>query len=235
MYHVYRQSVHQTKIANRLNRKFLHQNHELPKKSHNIVLNQSTRQKRSIMDQRKMFLNINQSSIPSQSLILEAKLGLSVLSPNDFCKISIMQVVGNNDQGIALDSVSLEGEAKEMNLLLDISHAVQAWSLRPRLNLGLTLDLKGCTNVRILREDLDIIFTEAHVRHKRSPKRHRLRGNKRLRKRRGLCRRKTMRVDLTKLRGFDFIFMPKHFNAAMCSGKCPPRFVKYCKAQNVSY
>jgi len=222
MYQIYRQSVHQTKIANRLNRKFLHK--DLPKSSQNIVLNQYTRQKRSIMFPKNIVLNLNQSFIPPKSIISEAKLRLSVKSSIDYCKISIIQILGNDDQGIALDSVSLNGEAKLMKVNLDISHAVQAWSLRPRLNKGLKLDLKGCKNVEIIQEDVDIIFTEAKIRHKRSPKRHRLRRHRKSRKTRSLCRRKSMRVDLTKLKGFDFIFLPKHFNAAMCSGKCPPRY-----------
>lgn len=221
MYNIYRQSVHQTKIANRLNRKFLH--YDLPKSSQSIVLNHFTRQKRSIRFSKNLFLNINQSLIPSQSIISEAKLVLSVQSPNDNCKISILQVVGTDDQGITLDSVILNGEAKEMSVL-DISHAVQAWSLNPRLNKGLKIVFKGCKKIQIFKEDIDIIFTEIHVRHKRSPKRHRLSDIKISRKRRNLCRRKRMKVDLPKIGGFDFIFMPKKFNAAMCSGKCPPRY-----------
>ena len=224
MYHIYRQSVHQTKIANRLKRKFLH--YDLPKSSQSIVLNHFTRQKRSIRFSKNFFLNINQSLIPSQSIISEAKLVLSVQSPNnDNCKISILQVVGTDDQVITLDSVSLNGEAKEVSVL-DVSHAVQAWSLNPRLNKGLKIDFKGCKKIQIFKEDIDIIFTETNVRHKRSPKRHRLNKIKISRKRRHLCRRKRMKVDLTKIGGFDFIFMPKKFNAATCSGKCPPRYVK---------
>ena len=219
MYHIYRQSVHQTKIANRLNRKFLH--FELPKRSQNIVLNNFTRQKRSTFLPKKIVLDINQSLIPTQSVISEAKLVLSVQLPNDYCKISIIQIVGIDDQGIALDTVSLNGESKEMDVILDISHAVQAWSLRPKLNNGLKLALTGCKNIKILKEGIDIVFTETHVRHKRSLKRHRSRGIRRSRKK--LCKRKTMKVALTKLGGFEFIFMPKKFNAAMCSGKCPPR------------
>ncbi len=221
MYHIYRQSVHQTKIANRLKRKFLH--FDLPKSSQNIVLNNFTRQKRSTFLPKKIVLDINQSLIPTQSVISEAKLVLSVQLPNDYCKISIIQVVGIDEQGIALDTVSLNGEAKEMNVFLDVSHAVQAWSLRPKLNKGLKLALNGCKNIKILKEGIDIVFTETHVRHKRSLKRHRSRGIRRSRKK--LCKRKTMKVALTKLGGFDFIFMPKKFNAAMCSGKCPPRYV----------
>ena len=225
MYQIYRQSVHQTKIANRLSRKFLDYN--LPKSSQNIVLNlnKHTRQKRSIMFPKNIVLNLNQSFIPSKSIISEAKLKLFVKSPINYCEISIIQILGNDDQGISLDSVSLKREVKEININLDISHAVQAWSLRPRLNKGLKLNLNGCTNLEFLKEDVDIIFSEANVRQKRSPKRHRLRRIRKPRKKRSLCRRKTMKVDLTKLRGFDFIFMPKHFNAAMCSGKCPPRYV----------
>ena len=223
MYHIYRQSVHQTKIANRLKRKFLH--FDLPKSSQNIVINSFTRQKRSTFFPKGIVLHINQSLIPSQSVISEAKLVLTVHLPNDYCKISIIQVVGIDDQGIALDTVSLNGEAKEMNVLLDISHAVQAWSLRPKLNKGLKLTLTDCQNIKIFKEGIDIVFTETHVRHKRSPKRHRSRGIRRSRK--NLCKRKTMKVSLTKLGGFDFIFMPKKFNAAMCSGKCPPRYVKH--------
>merc|ERR1719410_673843 len=174
MYHIYRQSVHQTKIANRLNKKFLH--YDLPKSSQSIVLNHFTRQKRSIRFSKNFFLNINQSLIPSQSIISEAKLVLSVQSPNDNCKISILQVVGKDYQEITLDSVILNGEAKVISVLdVDISHAVQAWSLNPRLNKGLKIDFKGCKKIQIFKEDIDIIFTETHVRHKRSPKRHRLR------------------------------------------------------------
>ena len=173
MYQIYRQSVHQTKIANRFSRKFLH--YDLPKSSQNIVLNQHTRQKRSIMFPKNIVLNLNQSFIPFKSIISEAKLKLSVKSPIDYCQISIIQILGNDDQGIALDSVSLKREVKEININLDISHAVQAWSLRPRLNKGLKLDLKGCTNLEFFKEDVDVIFSEANVRQKRSPKRHRLR------------------------------------------------------------
>lgn len=220
MYHIYRQSVHQTKIAKRLHRKFLR--FDLSKSSQNIVLNSFTRQKRSTFFPKEIILAINQSLIPSHSIISEAKLGLSVQIPNDDCKISIKQVVGIDDQGIALDSVSLNGKAKEIDVILDISHAVQAWSLRPKLNKGLKLALTGCKNIKIFKEGIDIVFTKTHVRHKRSPKRHRSRGIRRSRK--NLCKRKIMKVSLTKLGGFDFIFMPKKFNAAMCSGKCPPRY-----------
>lgn len=223
MYHIYRQSVHQTKIAKRLHRKFLR--FDLSKSSQNIVLNSFTRQKRSTFFPKEIILAINQSLIPSHSIISEAKLGLSVQISNDDCKISIKQVVGIDDQGIALDSVSLNGKAKEIDVILDISHAVQAWSLRPKLNKGLKLALTGCKNIKIFKEGIDIVFTKTHVRHKRSPKRHRSRGIRRSRK--NLCKRKIMKVSLTKLGGFDFIFMPKKFNAAMCSGKCPPRYVKH--------
>jgi hypothetical protein len=34
-----------------------------------------------------------------------------------------------------------------------------------------------------------------------------------------------MLVDLTKLQGFDFIFEPLTFNAYMCAGRCPARFL----------
>ena len=140
--------------------------------------------------------------------------------------MSVVQVIGRLDSGISLDTVTISRDDEERKGCLDITHAAQAWSLWPRLNRGLKLKFEGCQSIEITKTDLEIISTETLVRHKRSTRSKKLLKTKRTRKkrrRRNLCRRQAMRVDRSKLAGFDFIFMPRHFNAAMCSGICSPR------------
>ena len=140
------------------------------------------------------------------------------------CLVRAWQLVagGGAEDGISLDSAALEDTAAP-SLRLDISHAVRAWGWRPRLNLGLGLaSTSGCPP---LAASLNITTAQGAARGKRSPGRRRLRRRRRKRKKRDkLCRKKAMKVDLNTLEGFDFIYLPRHFNAGLCSGHCPPRY-----------
>ena len=139
------------------------------------------------------------------------------------CLVRAWQLVpgGGAEDGISLDSAALEDTAA--GLRFDISHAVRAWGWRPRLNLGLGLaSTSGCPP---LAASLNITTAQGAARGKRSPGRRRLRRRRRKRKKRDkLCRKKAMKVDLNTLEGFDFIYLPRHFNAGLCSGHCPPRY-----------
>ena len=163
------------------------------------------------------------------SLLLSRPVQASLLlapaapRPPGPCLVRAWQLVpgGGAEDGISLDSAALEDAAA--GLSLDISHAVRAWGGRPRLNLGLGLaSSPGCPP---LAPSLNITTAQGAARGKRSPGHRRLRRRrKKRRKRDKLCRKKAMKVDLNALEGFDFIYLPRHFNAGLCSGQCPPRY-----------
>ena len=226
-YQIYLRSVEQTKRAEEVKKQFLEE-HSIPRSivKHMTVMSKHERHKRSLKDVNDdgvEFLHFNRSSVPVQRIIEEAKLELTFThheTPHQ-CRVTVTQLIADDD-GIVLDTASIENNIVD----LDISHAVQAWSWDASDRNILKLQFQNCPR------NTETIFNIKYSKPKQRRSKRSLHTSSRLNqkhkhrktRRRKLCRKKTMEVDLDKLGGFDFIVMPRYFNAALCSGKCPPRY-----------
>ena len=128
-----------------------------------------------------------------------------------------MRLVNNKSEGVVL-SRNFNGE-------LDLSDEVQVWLEEPETHHGLMLLLSPGTV--LLGQPSLYLYLEKKARagrYERSSEemRSRCKSRKGGKKR---CCRQDMVVELEKLKGFDFIFEPRQFNAFMCGGRCPPRFL----------
>ena len=180
--------------------------------------------RRSVDKDNSDFLFFNRSSIPIRSYISKATLRVhlnEIPLDGEPCKLSVIQML-NGEDGVMLDS-SIQYENA---IDLDVTHAIQAWSLKPKKKSQeiLKLQYSGCGSGEVEKR-LHLQYFTPSSRVKRSQRSQRLNHRHQGRRRRKhLCRRKVMGVDLDDLGGFDFIVMPRYFNAALCSGKCPARF-----------
>ena len=143
-------------------------------------------------------------------MVQEAKLRLKVEGLGG----SLVKVV-EEEEGITVSN-NLVGE-------VEIEDEVQAWLEEPQTNLGLLLllppgsQLVGLPSISLRLEEGRRGRSRRSLMTKPSSDCSNRRDNR--------CCRNDMVVDLTSLQGFEFIFEPQQFNAYMCGGKCPARFL----------
>ena len=142
------------------------------------------------------------------NLVTKAKLKLDVVGG----RIQLLRLV-NKSEGIVL--------SRNFKDSLDLSDEVQVWLEEPETNHGLMLLFTPGTVLVEHQPSLQLRL-EKKSKVGRSQRSTEVRRCSRKSKR---CRKHDMIVDLGKLEGFDFILEPRRFNAYMCSGRCPARFL----------
>ena len=169
-------------------------------------------------------LHFNSSIFPKLTLVTSAKLNIQLGHVSDNCEVTAIQVVNEID-GITLDTVTssdtLDSDDEIREVKLDITHAVQAWVLNPATNQGIMLISDGCEvslpDLNRDRAEIHLVMEQVKRRQKRSQGRKKKNHPKK-------CRKRAMKVSFGDLEGFDFIYMPREFDASLCRGKCPPRY-----------
>ena len=150
--------------------------------------------------------------------------------------MEVIQVIGNSDRGITLDSEIFDMEAisaddAKQTLSLDISLALKMWLQFPDTNHGLKLSLPPGTN---LLDNPLLVVELRHIAIKMRPKREVrkrdwrrkiqstiLSNDERSRIVQRKCNRKRMTISLCDIPGFSFIYQPVEFEASYCAGTCP--------------
>ena len=146
-------------------------------------------------------------------LVKEALLRATVEEDGGSAERRIVQIVAG-EEGITLVS-TLQEE-------IEVGEVVQGWLEKLDSNLGLLLLLPPGTKLLGLPSLSLLLQKGRHGRSRRSAMMH---SNDCSSRRDGRCCREDMEVDLAKLKGFEFIFEPRQFNAFMCAGRCPARFL----------
>ena len=104
---------------------------------------------------------------------------------------------------------------------VEVGDMVQGWLEEPSTNLGLLLLLPpGASLV-----GLPSLSLQLEAGHRGRRRRAATPSNDCSARRDNRCCRDNMVVDLTQLKGFEFIYEPQKFNAFMCAGRCPARFL----------
>ena len=150
----------------------------------------------------------NLIKLDADVLVTEAKLKVNLTGE----RAQLLRLVNNKSEGVVL-SRDFKGD-------LDVSDEVQVWLEEPDSDHGLMF-LFPPGAVLLGQPSLYLRF-EKKARAGRDQRSTEVK-NRKVRKKR--CCRQDMIVDLGKLKGFDFIFEPRKFNAYMCRGRCPPRFL----------
>ncbi len=142
-------------------------------------------------------------------------------------KVCAIQLV-KEEEGLQLDCSTSQESDEEMVVVLDVTHALQAWMIDPTTDLGILIravgwEIEGEPAVAVeyvvgdtprVKRDL-YRSTEFDVVSK--SKTDCKSGS------RGRCCRQSMPVDLRQLKGFEFIMQPDVFDAYYCKGKCHSR------------
>lgn len=151
-------------------------------------------------------------SVTWASLLLVKEAALSAFIRGQKGATLVQLVRG--EEGISLATSSLEEE-------VDVADMLQGWLERPNSNLGLLLLLPPGSEL----QGLPKISVHLQQGRRRRSRRSSSPSNDCSSRKDNRCCRDDMMVDLTKLQGFEFIFEPTQFNAHMCSGRCPARFL----------
>jgi len=229
---IYSQSVQQTKALRKLKTHF-DKHVENTQHFQDIVLYSESgfhrRKKRSLSREKDLFvLNFNSSIFPSFTLVNSAKLSVKLNISEQECKVSAIQVIEESADGINLDTFTSNsdfnqeiGDRQNVELIeLDLSHAFQSWILKPQTNKGIHLISEGCEVISSdtkLSVHLDLMQLKGRPRQKRSQQ-------KPTKKHPKTCGKRQMKIKFEDLEGFDFIYMPREFDASFCKGRCPPRY-----------
>ena len=150
--------------------------------------------------------------LDADALVTDAKLKVNFEGGS----AQLLRLVNNKSEGVVL-SRNFKGE-------LDLSEEVQVWLEEPDTDQGLMLLLPpgavllGHPALYLHLEKKTKAGRDQRSMEVRSKCSSRKGGTKR-------CCRQDMVVELGKLKGFDFIYEPRQFNAFMCGGRCPPRFL----------
>lgn len=219
MLSVYRQSVRQTEALRTL-REHFDTHLQQTERFNNIVLysdSKHKRRKRSSINASNRIerIHFNSSIFPRLTLVSSATLSVQLHLPGvgGECKVTAVQAVDGSD-GITLDTVT---SSDDKIVILDITHAVQAWVLDDSSNKGVVLVSEGCKVTSGDTAEIHLLVEQVKSRQKRSQERRRKKQPKK-------CRIRPMNVRFEDLAGFDFIYMPREFDASFCKGKCPPRY-----------
>ena len=149
------------------------------------------------------------------------ELGTGVMVQEAKLRVKVGGVGGNlvkvveGEEGITVTN-NLGGD-------VEVEDEVQGWLEEPETNLGLLLllppgsQLVGLPSLTLRVEEGRKGRSRRSLRTKPSTDCSNRRDNR--------CCRDDMVVDLTTLQGFEFIFEPQQFNAYMCGGRCPARFL----------
>ena len=146
------------------------------------------------------------------------------LLEDQVCAIQLVK----EEEGLQLDCSTSQESDEEMVVVLDVTHALQAWMIDPATDLGILIravgwEIEGEPAVAVeyvvgdtprVKRDL-FRSTEFDVVSK--SKTDCKSGS------RGRCCRQSMPVDLRQLKGFEFIMQPDVFDAYYCKGKCHSR------------
>ena len=166
------------------------------------------------LGQTKVKLVFPVEELVGEVMVVEAKLMVRVEEKGRSGGRGRLVQLVEGEEGVTLAS-NLEKD-------LEIGDVVQEWLEEPNTNLGLLLLLPP--GVHMVGLPTLLLSLEEGRRSRRS-RRSTPDSSDCSNRKDNRCCRKDMVVDLTKLKGYNFIYEPQQFNAFMCGGRCPARFL----------
>ena len=142
--------------------------------------------------------------------------------------VCAVQLVKEED-GLQLDCARFPaGDPEDKLVVLDVTHAVQAWMIDATTDLGILLRAVGwemneqpTITVEFVAGDIPRfkrdLYRSTEFDLSSKSKTDCKEGS------RGRCCRQSMPVDLREMKGFEFIMQPDVFDAYFCKGKCHSR------------